>query len=39
MHQETLLYMFHNLPYSKKKKLTAHGSQLREDSSPVVTSG
>ena len=31
MHQETLLYMFHNLPYSKKRKLTAHGSQLTGD--------
>ena len=31
MHQETLLYMFHNLPYSKKKRLTAHGSQLKGD--------
>ena len=31
MHQETLLYMFHNLPHSKKRKLEAPGSQLPSD--------
>src|SRR5205823_6999900 len=30
MHQETLLYMFHNLPYERKRRVRLPGSQVAE---------